>query len=203
MLTREFVCVTQHRPLWALSTVNLCYMNSLMNLNLERASDSSDSAILALIMHKDLQRKNELLSSLPSGPKGKMIPVSCWLKISGDIQSRISIQRECLTTVLIATLRIFSVPLFSSNFQKFWKSVVYFGHRIAKYTKQFMGQWQPFSSLCVYMPSVPLEPVQCLWDVCLCAPGAKVMVAPFWYLIFFFIQNMCPQCGNSPMLLAL
>lgn len=187
----------------ALSTVNLCYMHSWMNLNLEPASDSSDSAILAFIMHKDLQRKNQLLSSLPFGPKGKMIPMSFWLKISGDMHSQISIQKEYLTTVLIATLRIFSVLLFSSNFQKFWKSVVYFGHRIAKHTKQFMGQWQPFSSPCVYMPSVSLEPVQCLWDVCLCAPGAKVMAAPFWHLIFFFIQNMCPQCGNSPMLLAL
>lgn len=108
-----------------------------------------------------------------------------------------------ISTVLIDTLIIFSVPLFSSNFLKFWKSSVYFGHRIAKYTKQFMGQWQSFSSPCVKMPNVPLEPVQCLWDVCLCAHGAKVMVVPFWYLIFFFIQNICPQCGNSPVLLAL
>lgn len=113
------MCVIQHRFMSALSTVTLCYRHSLMNLSLELASNSSDSAILALIMHEDLQRKNQLLSSLPSGPKGKMIPVSCWLKISGDMQSQISIQREYLTTVLSATLIIFSVPLFSSNFQKF------------------------------------------------------------------------------------
>lgn len=187
----------------ALSTVNLCYMHSLMNLNLELTSDSRDSAVLAVFVHKDLQRKNQLLSSLPPGPKGKMIPVGCWLKISGDMQYQISIQREYLTTVLIATLIIFSVPPSSSNFLKFWKAIVYFGHRIAKHMKQFMGQWQSFSSPCVYMPSIPLEPVQCLWDVCLHAPGAKVMIAPFWYLIFSFIQNICPQCGNSPMLLAL
>lgn len=61
VLARKRGCVTQHGSMSALSIVNLCYMRSLMNPNLELTLDSSDSATLALIMHKDLQRKNQLL----------------------------------------------------------------------------------------------------------------------------------------------
>lgn len=192
----------------ALSTVNLCYLHSLMNLNLELASDSGHSAILALIMHKDLQWKNQLLSSLPSGLKGRTIPVGCRLKISGDMQSQISIQREYLTTVRIATLIIFSVPLFSSNFLKFWKSSVYFGHRIAKHTKQFMGQGNCFP------PPVWKCQVFLLSQCNASEMSVSVFLEPrLWLLLFdtwsFSLSKMyvhsvgtvscCSLCNQSPM----
>lgn len=36
-------------------------------------------------------------------------------------------------------------------------------------------------------------------EICVCAPGTEIMVVHFCYLMFFFIQNACPQCGSSPL----
>lgn len=83
---------------------------------------------------------------------------------------------------------------FTLRFQNFWKYTLYFGCRICRNIQN--NSWHgddSFLLLPMCKVCVPLQPVQWLWDLCLCAP----VVVPFCYLTFFFIQNVCPQCRNS------
>lgn len=139
-----------------------------------------------------MKAATSVIPALWAGGKIK-IPLGCWLKSSGETQSQIPIQKAYLATVLITTL-VWLCLFFTLRFQNFWKYTLYFGCRICRNIQN--NSWHgddSFLLLPMCKVCVPLQPVQWLWDRCLYAP----VVVPFCYLMFFFIQNVCPQCRNS------
>lgn len=99
-------------------------MQSLKNHNLKATSNPNDSAFMVLIVQGvAMKAPTSVIPALWAGGKVK-IPLGCWLKILGEAQSQIPIQKAYLATVLITALVWLSVSLFFPLVFKIFESIL-------------------------------------------------------------------------------